>query len=116
MMVFDGKKATDEYMSTHTLAFSTPELTLVRFAFWLGDTVPDPSDKTKTMPRMMTFMAEQESAPALVDEDVYVPTGAVRGTGMYGSAAASGVRFCFECGNKMSAGAKFCNKCGAAQD
>ena len=115
-MVFDGKKATDEYMSTHTLAFSTPELTLVRFAFWLGDTVPDPSDKTKTMSRMLTFMTEQESAPVLVDEDVYVPTGAVRGNSMYGSTAASGVRFCFECGNKMSVSAKFCNKCGAAQD
>ena len=62
MKVFDGKKAATEYMSTHTLAFSTPELTLVRFAFWLGDTVPDPSDKDKTMPRMMTFMAEQDFA------------------------------------------------------
>ena len=36
------KKAAQEYMSKHTLAFSTPELTLMRFAFWLGDSVPDP--------------------------------------------------------------------------
>ena len=36
MEVFDGKKAAQEYMSKHTLAFSTPELTLTRFAFWLG--------------------------------------------------------------------------------
>ena len=116
MRVFDGRKATDEYMSAHTLAFSTPELTLIRFAFWLGDIIPDPDDKTKTMPRMMAFMTEQEAAPVLVDEDVYVPTGAVKSSGMYGNAAASGVRFCFECGNKMSGGAKFCNKCGKAQD
>ena len=32
MKVFDGKKAATEYMSKHTLAFSTPELTLMRFA------------------------------------------------------------------------------------
>ena len=42
MQVFDGKEAAQDYMSKHTLAFSTPELTLTRFAFWLGDTVPDP--------------------------------------------------------------------------
>ena len=36
MEVFDGKKAAQDYMSKHTLAFSTPELTLMRFSFWLG--------------------------------------------------------------------------------
>ena len=45
MEVFDGKKAAEDYMSKHTLAFSTPELTLMRFAFWLGDSVPDPKNK-----------------------------------------------------------------------
>ena len=44
MEVFDGKKAAQDYMSKHTLAFSTPELTLMRFAFWLGDSVPDPKN------------------------------------------------------------------------
>ncbi len=42
MEVFDGKSAAQDYMSKHTLAFSTPELTLMRFAFWMGDSVPDP--------------------------------------------------------------------------
>ena len=114
MKIFDGKKAATEYMSTHTLAFSTPELTLVRFAFWLGDTVPDPEDKSKTLPRMMTFMAEQDYEPVLVDDDTYVPTGAVKNTNMYGNVSLG--RFCGECGNQLSASAKFCNKCGAAQD
>lgn len=114
MKVFDGKKAATEYMSTHTLAFSTPELTLVRFAFWLGDNVPDPSDKDKTMPRMMTFMAEQDFEPVLVDDDKYVPTGAVKNTNMYGNEIPRS--FCGECGNKVSSSAKFCNRCGAAQD
>ena len=47
MEVFDGKKAAQDYMSKHTLAFSTPELTLMRFAFWLGDSVPDPKNDGK---------------------------------------------------------------------
>lgn len=113
MKVFDGKKAATEYMSTHTLAFSTPELTLVRFAFWLGDTVPNPADKDKTLPRMMTFMTEQDFEPVLVDDDTYVPTGAVMNTNMYGNKIPEA--FCGECGNKMSGSAKFCNKCGTAR-
>jgi len=44
MEVFDGKQAAQDYMSKHTLAFSTPELTLMRFAFWMGDSVPDPKN------------------------------------------------------------------------
>ena len=114
MNVFDGKRAATEYMSTHTLAFSTPELTLVRFAFWLGDTVPDPADKDKTVPRMITFMTEQDFEPVLVDDDTYVPTGAVKNTNMYGNKKLE--PFCGECGNKMSESARFCNKCGAARD
>jgi len=86
MKVFDGKKAANEYMSKHTLAFSTPELTLMRFAFWLGDSVPDPENKEEAIPRMMTFMTEQDFAPVLIDDDKYVPTGAVRNSAVYGNA------------------------------
>ena len=71
MKVFDGKKAAQDYMSKHTLAFSTPELTLMRFAFWLGDTVPDPQNKDNSLPRMLTFMVEQDFAPILIDDDKY---------------------------------------------
>ena len=45
MKVFNGKKAANDYMSAHTLAFSTPELTLMRYSFWLGDMVKDPEGK-----------------------------------------------------------------------
>ncbi len=119
MKTFDGKKAAEDYMSTHTLAFSTPELTLMRFAFWLGDTVPDPEDKDKTVPRMMTFMKEQDFEPMVIDDDTYVPTGAVKNTGMYGNAqkeSSSEGKFCSECGTKISATARFCPECGATQD
>lgn len=119
MKTFDGKKAAEDYMSTHTLAFSTPELTLMRFAFWLGDTVPDPENKENTIPRMMTFMKEQDFEPVVIDDDKYVPTGAVKNAGMYGNAEkelSSEGKFCSECGTKISAAAKFCPECGSTQD
>lgn len=120
MKVFDGKKAAQEYMSSHTLAFSTPELTLTRFAFWLGDSVPDPENKGGPVPRIMTYTTEQDFEPVrIVDDDRYEPSGAV--LGMYGNqnsgqGGADG-RFCSECGAGMSATAKFCPDCGTtAQD
>ena len=51
MKIFDGRKAAEDYMSAHTLTFSTPDLTLKRFAFWLGDMVPDPENKEEAIPR-----------------------------------------------------------------
>lgn len=120
MKVFDGKKAAQDYMSAHTLAFSTPELTLMRFAFWLGDTVPDPQDKDKTMPRLMAFTTEQDFEPVrIVDDDKYEPSGAVLDAGFYGNQtedADGDARFCSECGEKISVGAKFCPDCGCTQD
>ena len=120
MEVFDGKKAAQEYMSKHTLAFSTPELTLTRFAFWLGDTVPDPSGNRKDgIPRMMTFLTEQDFAPVMIDDDKYEPSGAVLSTARYGNTyekKSSAGRFCFDCGNGISETAKFCPDCGITQD
>lgn len=119
MKVFDGKKAAQEYMSKHTLAFSTPELTLTRFAFWLGDTVPDPKGENPDgIPRMMTFITEQDFTPVLIDDDKYEPSGAVLSTAVYGNAyqEKSKDRFCFECGKGISDTAKFCPECGTTQD
>lgn len=119
MKVFDGKKAANDYMSKHTLAFSTPELTLMRFAFWLGDSVPDPENKEEGIPRMMTFITEQDFAPVLIDDEKYVPTGAVRSSGVYGNAlkeSSTDGKFCSECGTKLSDTAKFCPECGTIQE
>jgi hypothetical protein len=120
MKVFNGKKAAEDYMSTHTLTFSTPDLTLKRFAFWLGDMVPDPEGKEEPVPRIMTLVEEQDFAPVLiVDDDKYVPTGAVRDSGVYGNPnqeSSSDTKFCPECGAKNSSNARFCTECGANQD
>ena len=116
MKVFNGKEAANDYMSAHTLAFSTPELTLMRFSFWLGDMVPDPENKEDGIPRLMTYIEEKDFAPVeIIDDDKYVPTGAVLGSGMYGSANSDTVdeeQFCSECGGKNSSSAKFCRECG----
>ena len=57
MKVFNGRSATDEYMSTHSLTFSTPEMTLKKFALWLGDQVTSPSDSKKS-PRLMSYIED----------------------------------------------------------
>ena len=120
MKVFNGKEAANEYMSSHTLAFSTPELTLMRFSFWLGDMVPDPTKKEQSIPRLMTFIEEKDFEPVqIIDDETYVPTGAVRVSGMYGSTkteTGSATKFCSQCGSQISASAKFCTDCGATQD
>jgi len=119
MEVFDGKKAATDYMSTHTLAFSTPELTLMRFAFWLGDSVPNPKNEGKGFPRMMTFLTEQDFEPVLIDDDVFVPSGAISSSAFLGNAykeKKTDGKFCSECGASLSATAKFCPECGATQE
>ncbi len=120
MKVFDGRKAAEDYMAAHTLTFSTPDLTLKRFAFWLGDMVPGPGGKEDAVPRMYTYVEEKDFAPAsIVDEDNYTPSGAVRQTALYGSAAAEpegDAKFCPECGTRISRAAKFCTGCGTVQD
>jgi hypothetical protein len=120
MKVFNGKKAAEDYMSSHTLAFSTPELTLMRYSFWLGEMVRDPEGKEKSVPRLYTFVEEKDFAPVqIIDDEKYVPTGAVRVSGMYGNQeteTGSNVKFCSECGAKISANARFCTECGSTQD
>ncbi len=119
MEVFDGKKAAQDYMATHTLAFSTPELTLMRFAFWLGDSVPDRKNEGKGIPRMMTFLTEQDFEPVLIDDDKYEPSCAVKSSAFLGNAyneEKNEGKFCSECGTTLSATAKFCPECGTTQE
>jgi ribosomal protein L40E len=119
MKVFNGKQAAEDYMSSHTLAFSTPELTLMRFSFWLGDMVPDPSNKEKSMPRLINYVEEKDFEPVqIIDDEKYEPSGAVKVTGMYGNTApqtSSSTKFCSECGGKIAVDAKFCTECGSTQ-
>jgi len=133
--VFNGRAATDEYMSTHSLTFSTPEMTLRKFALWLGEPVSLPGGKRG--PRLLLYIEEKGSKKdadfAPDTDDSFRPTGAV--TEMYGGIESAPTdqtsppqltpldremreqeaKFCISCGNKLRANAKFCTKCGSVQ-
>ncbi|MYB47339.1 MAG: zinc ribbon domain-containing protein [Cenarchaeum sp. SB0661_bin_35] len=113
MQAFDGKKAAQDYMSTNSMSYSTPELILNRFAFWLGDTVTNPDNKSEPTSRVMTYMTREVVEPPVV-EDVYVPSGAVLNS-LASHKVEDAPKFCPECGMKLSAKAKFCHQCGITQ-
>jgi len=123
-------------MSTHTLTFSTPDMTLRKFAIWLGEQV-NLTDGERG-PRLMLYIEdsgskkERELMPDI--DDSFKPSGAV--TDMYkgdeSAAATEGMsppmlskldtmtvevetQFCISCGNKLKVNAKFCTKCGSIQ-
>ncbi|MYB29802.1 MAG: zinc ribbon domain-containing protein [Cenarchaeum sp. SB0663_bin_5] len=113
MQAFDGKKAAQDYMSSNSMSYSTPELILNRFAFWLGDTVTDPTNKNESVSRVMMYMTREVVEPPII-EDVYVPSGAVLNSLATGTVEPT-TKFCSECGVELSATAKFCNQCGVTQ-
>jgi hypothetical protein len=130
--VFNGRAATEEYMSTHSLTFSTPEMTLRKFALWLGEQVNIQGEKS---PRLFVYIEEKgtkkdsELAPEV--DDSFRPSGAV--TDMYKGVEtfqtsqmtpptlapleveSTEGKFCISCGSKIKVAAKFCGKCGSAQ-
>lgn len=130
MKLFNARTATEEYMSTHSLTFSTPEMTLKKFALWLGEQVTSPDSK-ETVPRLTLFLQEKKSGASTqttepdIDE-TFRPSGAV--TEMYGKGIPSiggenrpdvgqlveGKR-CIECGANLNLNSKFCKTCGAKQ-
>lgn len=134
--VFNGRTATDEYMSTHTLTFSTPEMTLRKFALWLGEQVSAQGGKEQ-VPRLMLYIQEKgakKDSDFVPDiDDTFKPTGAV--TDMYSGVSSAPTeqmsapqltpldretlepeaRFCINCGQKLKANARFCTKCGSQQ-
>jgi zinc-ribbon domain len=141
MKVFNGRAAAEEYMSTHSLTFSTPEMTLKKFVIWLGEPVPSPKTK-ENVPRLMLYLEERDSQSKTTKlddlmpetDDTFKPSGAV--TDMYAmrdypspiakdnktktDPFSSGIReeqskVCFQCGSKLKANSKFCRSCGARQ-
>jgi hypothetical protein len=134
--VFNGRSATEEYMSTHSLTFSTPDMTLRKFAIWLGEPVNLPNGEQG--PRLMLYLEEKGSKKEreLVPDidDSFKPSGAV--TEMYKGVESTApaesmsppqlspldrvtpeteTKFCISCGNKLKVNAKFCTKCGSGQ-
>jgi len=137
MKVFNARAATEEYMSTHSLTFSTPEMTLRKFAMWLGEPINIPGSKEGSAPRMVLYLEEKTSKSKgsfheLMPDinDTFKPSGAV--TNMYDLTEARATeskdttssvndpnhknsKFCTGCGSKISLKSKYCTRCGVNQ-
>jgi hypothetical protein len=133
MKIFNGRLATDEYMSTHSLTFSTPEMTLKKFALWLGEQVNDPKTNI-SIPRLLSYIEDRNenrqssssstSKPDFLPDvdETFKPTGAI--SGLYGENAdnipssTSNIekKYCISCGADIKPTSKFCNKCGGTQE
>ena len=116
MEIFNGRAATDEYMSTHSLTSSTPEMTLKKFALWLGDQVNVPG-KNKTVPRLLMYINDvnnqSNNSDFLPDTDEsFKPSGAV--TDMFKDLTqVASANNCPNCNHALKIGSKFCPKCGS---
>ena len=139
MQVFDGKPAVEEYMSTHTLTFSTPDMTLKKFIVWLSEIVENNGEK---VPRITLYLqtrdkeneeqsqSDETSKPINFSDllpnidETFKPTEAI--TDMFNKTESlfsknieystnPESKFCIECGNKLRVDSKFCTKCGARQ-
>lgn len=138
MKVFNARAATEEYMSTHSLTFSTPEMTLKKFALWLGEQIDIPGSKEGAAPRMVLYLEEKVTSKSKASflelmpdiNDTFKPSGAV--TNMYDLTGATATapksttssvddphhknsKFCIGCGSKINLKAKYCTKCGVNQ-
>jgi tRNA(Ile2) C34 agmatinyltransferase TiaS len=138
MKVFNGRAATEDYTSTHSLTFSTPEMTLKKFVLWLGELIESP-DKKRRVPRLIAYLEDKNKdtyasnyAPDITDS--FEPSGAV--TDMYGAYSKRDFNterykpsqlsttlpstiaedtLCIKCGSRMRSRSKFCTSCGAKQ-
>jgi hypothetical protein len=133
MKIFNGRLATDDYMSSHTLSFSTPEMTLKKFALWLGEQVNDPKTKVSA-PRLSLYVEDRiETANSsqipnntpdfLPDTDeTFKPTGAIStlfGGNAHEKPSSPSImekKYCINCGTLIKQFSKFCNKCGVIQE
>ena len=137
MKIFNGRSATEEYMSTHTLTFSTPEMTLKKFVIWLGEQINNPVTKEQ-VPRLILYIEEKsdrgtEYSDLMPDtDDTFKPSGAV--TEMYSGISPQTedtlraevnppskdtlsieTKYCIECGSRIKIDSEFCTRCGTKQ-
>ena len=133
MKIFNGRLATEDYMSTHSLTFSTPEMTLKKFALWLGEQITDSKTDTPT-PRLLLYMVERSESKSWMSfppsrylpdvDETFKPTGAI--ADFYSTqhenpsntkqSGDSEKKYCINCGGTVKNSSKFCNKCGYVQE
>jgi hypothetical protein len=135
MKIFNGRLATEDYMSSHSLTFSTPEMTLKKFALWLGDQVNDPKTNIHA-PRLLLYIEDRnESLPTSKNskekfdfipdtDESFKPTGDITTLFEENTLDKSfkttdsniGKRYCINCGTIIKQSSKFCKICGAVQE
>ena len=117
MSKFDGRSAVEEYMSSHPLSYSTPDLILKEFVIWLCEQVDDPKDKEK-IPRIMLYTKLEDNSissyESAKDRHQNPPFNSSSAT-MKMSTNKPESKFCIECGSKLKLNSKFCTKCGTKQ-
>ena len=132
MKIFNGRLATEDYMSSHSLTFSTPEMTLKKFALWLGEQISD--SKTKdTVLRLNLYIEDRSekrdsnlaNVPDFLPDvdETFKPTGAIStlyggnhsGTDDAVSLDRSEKKYCINCGSTIKQSSRYCNKCGTVR-
>jgi zinc-ribbon domain len=105
MKTLDTRSATDEYMSTHSLTFSTP---LKEFVIWLCEQVST-RDEKEQIPRIMLYLKDKEDRHGNIISSK--PSPSYREPHDNPES-----KFCIECGSNIKTSSKFCTKCGTKQE
>ena len=67
MKGFNSRSAVEEYISTHPLSFSTPDLILKEFVIWLCELVNDPHGKgEEKIPRIILTLQKKQRVVLVV--------------------------------------------------
>ena len=124
MKAFDNRSAVEEYMSTHTLGYSTPDLMLKEFVLWLCEKVDDPNGK-EAIPRIMLYVKEVEDRSKSGRDSSQTSLSNLFNTiaeprtitdlNKPQTANNTESKFCIECGSKLNLRSKFCTICGTEQ-
>lgn len=117
---FDGRSAVEEYMSSHPLSYSTPDLILKEFVMWLCEQIDDPKVNGKEkIPRIMLYtkLEEKDSRSSERGKDrsqssLFKSSDPTMET----STDKPESKFCIQCGLKLKSNSKFCTKCGTKQE
>ena len=109
MKAFDGRSAVEEYVSTHSLGYSTPDLMLKEFVLWLCQEVDDPKGK-ETIPRIMRYLKEVEDRNKSGIDSSQTSLSKLVNTTIVSKTTVSNKpdvctesKFCIECGSKLRA-------------
>jgi zinc ribbon protein len=119
MNKFDGRSAVKEYMSSHPLSYSTPDLILKEFVIWLCEQIDDPVEGKEKIPRIMLYTKLEEQASSSYDTKKDSSQGSLFNSSIPTRETPINKpegKFCIECGLKLNPNTRFCTRCGTKQE